>query len=62
MIFEVTKPLRKNELTQSVNKLRNPTITSVVCYTDRDKKSVETMTKVYLQKKKPFTVFFIVEN
>lgn len=62
MIFEVTKPLRKSDLSKSINQLRNPSITSVVCYSDRDKKSIETMTKVYLQKKKPFTVIFVMEG
>jgi hypothetical protein len=62
MIFESTKPIRKYELTRIFNNLKNPTITSVVCYSDRDRKSVETMTKLHLQKKKPFTVFFVREG
>ena len=62
MIFESSKPLRKYEVTKVLNNLRNPTINSVVVYSDKDKKSIETMTKKYLQKKSPFTVFFVMEG
>ena len=62
MIFESSKPLRKYEVTKVLNNLRNPTINSVVVYSDKDKKSIETTTKKYLQKKSPFTVFFVMEG
>jgi len=62
MIFETKRPIRKYELTKELNRLHNPNIQSVVVFSDRDKKSVETMTKVFLQKKSPFTVFFVKDN
>ena len=63
MIFETSKKLlRKYEVTSIINKLRNPTITSLVVYSDKDQRSVEKMTKSFLQKKSPFTVFFIREG
>jgi hypothetical protein len=62
MIFDSKKPLRKYEVTKVLNNLKNPTINSVVVYSDGDKKSVETMIKKYLQKKSPFTVFFVLEG
>lgn len=62
MIFESKRPIRKYELTKELNQLRSPNIQSVVVFSDRDKKSIETMTKMFLQKKPPFTVFFIKDN
>ena len=59
MIYEKKGVIRKYDVQSLMLRTKNPNIKSVVVYTDRDKKSVETMTKMYLKDKSPFTVFFV---